>query len=293
MGMGSTATRVRMPTATTAAADQGPREMARVSYTISAAGSTDRGQRRAENEDCILCETSASGGMGLFAVADGMGGQRSGEVASAITIATLRERLLPLLDESPTIDPRDAESHGVEGLPPLTDAVGTAIRQCNERVVRHSSAHADAQGLGSTVTLALIKGSLAVIGNVGDSRTYRIRDGAIERLTNDHSLVAHLAAIGQIAPDDVYTHPHRSYIYRALGADPEIQPDIVTERLRNGDILLLCSDGLWEMVRDEAMREAIDPQARAEDIADRLVRLANANGGDDNISVIVIKVNEP
>lgn len=228
--------------------------------------------------------------MGIFAVADGMGGQSAGEVASAITIATLREELLPLLnEEAPNGAPPDNEAAPARSDQPLTGRVRAAIDRCNERILLHAAEHPETKGLGSTLTLAIVKGSLAIIGNIGDSRTYRLRDGAIESLTRDHSLVAHLAAIGQIQPDEVYSHPHRSYIYRALGTEVEAQPDIFTERLRSGDTLLLCSDGLWEMVRDGTIGRAAEQAASPEEAAMQLVEMANGNGGEDNISVVVVK----
>jgi protein phosphatase len=251
-----------------------------VGYTISAVGRTDRGQRRADNQDCILFETSEDGGTGLYAVADGMGGQRAGEVASAIAVETLREHLLPLLS---------ADAPPASDLP-LTEQVRLAINACNERILRYAEEHPEAQGLGSTLTLALVKGSLAIIGNIGDSRTYRVRDGQLESITRDHSLVAHLVAHGEIAPEEVYSHPHRSYIYRALGSELECQPDINTERLQSGDALLLCSDGLWEMVRDDDIARAVSEATSPDNAATTLVQRANDNGGEDNISAIVVKV---
>jgi protein phosphatase len=170
--------------------------------------------------------------------------------------------------------------------------VRAAISRCNARILAHAAAHPETRGLGSTLTLALVRGRLAIIGNIGDSRTYRIRAGAIESLTRDHSLVAHLAAIGQILPEEVYSHPHRGYIYRALGTESEAQPDIITERLHSGDTLVLCSDGLWEMVRDEDIRSATCGAVSPDDAATQLVELANGNGGDDNVSVIVVRVLE-
>lgn len=285
MGKTSTAIHVHKPTLRLQLAGRRPWESDRVSFSIGAAGRTDRGQRRSENQDCILCELSADGTMGIFAVADGMGGQRAGEVASAITVATLREHLLPLLHED-----QPAAGASPSGTQSLSEVVNEAINRCNERILLHAAAHPETRGLGSTLTLALIKGSLAVIGNIGDSRTYRVRGEAIERLTHDHSLVAHLAAIGQIEPDDVYSHPHRSYIYRALGTESEAQPDIITERLQSGDTLLLCSDGLWEMVRDGDIHHAVDGASSPDEVATRLVAMANSNGGEDNISAIVVKV---
>jgi len=248
---------------------------------LSAAAQTDRGQRRAENQDRILAEVDAEGTMGLFAVADGMGGQRGGEIASSLAVETLRAELLPLLDAIASNNP-DATSQ------PLTGRLHEAINRCNARVLRYAEEHPETQGLGSTLTLALIKGSLAVIGNIGDSRIYRVRDGAIEPLTHDHSYVAQLAALGKIEPDEIYTHPQRNYIYRALGSEAEAQPDIFTERLQTGDTLLLCSDGLWGLVRDDELLRIVEAAETPDDAATRLVELANEHGGEDNISAIVV-----
>ncbi len=258
--------------------------------TIAAAAQTDRGRRRAENQDALLCEVAPDGRMGIFAVADGMGGQKAGEVASAIAIETLREDLLPLLDMAGS-EGGDASGVSVSSAPdvPLTSYVRAAIARCNERILDHAQEHPETRGMGSTLTLALVKGSLAIIANVGDSRTYRVRGGAIESLTHDHSLVAQLVAMGEIAPDEIYTHPQRNFIFRALGAESEVQPDIFTERLHSGDTLLLCSDGLWDMVRDDAIYRAIGAVEGLEQAATGLVALANDNGGDDNISVIIAR----
>ena len=262
-----------------------------VSFSMSVAGRTDRGQRRADNEDNFFYLVSSDGGTGIFAVADGMGGQHSGEVASALTIQTLRDELAPLILDGSS-GGGETQLHArlaASGNQSLQDVVRDAINQCNDRILSHAKEHPEAQGLGSTLTIAVVTGSLAIIGNIGDSRTYLLRDRALESLTRDHSLVAHLAAIGQIAPEDVYSHPQRSYIYRALGTE-EAQADIIIERLQSGDFLLLCSDGLWEMVRDETICQAITEAENPDDAVVRLVALANANGGEDNISALLVRV---
>ena len=285
---GSPAVSVREPIHFTRLASKLPVERSLPTLSILAAGQTDRGNRRPENEDSILYEISADGTTGLFAVADGMGGQRAGEVASAITIATLREELLPLL-ANPEPAP-NGEGAAARETQPMTEQIRAAIGRCNERILQHADEHPETRGLGSTLTLVFVKGRLAVIGNIGDSRTYRVRSGGIESLTKDHSVVAQLAAIGRIQPDDIYSHPYRGYIYKALGTDSEAQPDIFTERLQSGDTLLLCSDGLWEMVRNDGICRAVDEARTPQDAATRLVELANGNGGDDNISAIVVRI---
>jgi PPM family protein phosphatase len=137
--------------------------------------------------------------------------------------------------------------------------------------------------------MALVAGDRAVIGNVGDSRTYLVRDGVLKRVSKDHSLVQRLVDLGQIEPDDVYSHPQRNAVMRSLGDKQEIEVDVFVERLHPGDALLLVSDGQWEMTRDAQMAEIIaanpDPQAAC----DALVKAANAAGGEDNITVVLVK----
>jgi serine/threonine protein phosphatase PrpC len=144
--------------------------------------------------------------------------------------------------------------------------------------------------MGSTITGFMIVGDHAYILNVGDSRTYLLRDSTLRQLTNDHSLVGQLVAGGLIEPDDVYTHPQRSQIFRSLGDKLNVQIDIFKQQVHPGDILLSCSDGLWEMIRNPQIEEilinATDPQSACS----RLIETANNNGGEDNVSAVVVHV---
>jgi protein phosphatase len=166
----------------------------------------------------------------------------------------------------------------------------SAVEESSESIVDYGRKHSDSRGLGSTLTAALIIGGQAFVANVGDSRTYLYRDGKLDRITQDHSLVERLVQAGQIDADEVYDHPNRNLIYRSLGANKsEVEVDIFTEKLRSGDALLLCSDGLWEMVRnpqiESILTEIEDPQAACDLLIDR----ANENGGEDNITAVLVR----
>jgi serine/threonine protein phosphatase PrpC len=147
---------------------------------------------------------------------------------------------------------------------------------------------AEAADTGSTVTMAVIQGSMACVANVGDSRTYLYRAGQLTPITRDHSVVASLAAAGMIGPEEIYTHPQRNLIYRSLGNKPEVEVDIFRQALQPGDRLLLCSDGLWEMVRDPQMAEIMGKAPSPQAACQQLIEAANANGGEDNIAAVVV-----
>jgi serine/threonine protein phosphatase PrpC len=226
---------------------------------------TDTGRKRRRNEDAFVCEPP------LFAVADGMGGAQAGEVASQLAAESLRER-----------------ERGNLSAP---EQVAELIQAANRRVYAYSSENAAARGMGTTMTIALAEAGAVVIGHVGDSRAYLLREDRLEQLTTDHSLVAELVRSGRLSPEEAETHPQRSVITRALGTDPEVEVDILSLRTKDRDLLLLCSDGLSSMVDDDEIRrvlvEARDDLAEA---AGRLVEAANKAGGEDNITVVLFEL---
>jgi PPM family protein phosphatase len=245
------------------------------------------GMIRELDEDSLLAldlrtvQNSNGRSWGLFIVADGMGGHAAGEVASGLAIrgateVVLSAYLTPTLDANAPYD--EAE---------LKEIVRKAILQGNQYVL--NEARARGNDMGTTITMALIAGDRAVIGNVGDSRTYIYRDGKLRRVSKDHSLVMRLVELGQISEEDIYTHPQRNAVLRSLGDKPEVEIDLFTERLRPGDALLLCCDGQWEMTHDPQMAEIIaandDPQATCA----ALIAAANVAGGDDNITSVLVR----
>jgi PPM family protein phosphatase len=270
---------------------------------VQAFGLTDRGVRRPQNQDSVLCTTlvAEERPIGLYAVADGMGGQSAGDIASRLAIETIQSELgqylertvgAGVLDSSEAVTVRldDPPSMGDNPNLSMVDVLAGTMQLCNQRIREYGQTHVDAVGLGSTLTVVMLAGKLALIGNIGDSRTYMIRDGAIRSLTEDHSLVGSLVRQGVISENDVYNHPQRNLIYNALGTRADASPDISMQRLQEGDILVLCSDGLWEMVRDEDIRAVATAMDDPEEAAMTLVDQANASGGVDNISVIIIRV---
>ena len=287
-------------------------------FKLKAADKTDVGRQREQNEDSPYMYISDDKERGLFIVADGMGGYKAGEVASKLAVQKISEALKSFLvpiSEQPTIkltpvsdlqtvklDPvkpgeESAKQHKTRKLwetptiKNIEDQLKAAVRQANKAIVAYGEEQSSARGLGCTVTSALIQDDKAFIVNVGDSRTYLYRGGELTKLTRDHSLVQRLVEEKQIEPDDVYSHPQRNLIYRSLGAGHKsVDPDVFHETLRPGDTLLLCSDGLWEMVRHQGILSVLKQERDAQKICDTLIDMANANGGEDNITAVVVQI---
>ena len=234
------------------------------------AGRTDPGRIRRRNEDAFVLDPP------LFAVADGMGGAQAGEVASRLAAAAFREY------------------HEADGLAP-DERVQAIIQEANRRIYERARADSDASGMGTTVTAALLIGGRVTVGHVGDSRAYRIRNGQLEQLTEDHSLVGDLMRSGRLTPEEADAHPQRSVITRALGTDPDVDVDTSTVDVQPGDLFLLCSDGLTTMVADADILGILAAAPTLDDAARELVRAANTGGGEDNVTVVLFRVegNDP
>ena len=231
---------------------------------IASSAHTDTGRRRRRNEDAFVCEPP------LFAVADGMGGAQAGEVASRLAAESLREQEL-----------------GGLSSPEQTVEL---IREANRRVYAYSSENASARGMGTTMTVALVEGSVVTIGHVGDSRAYLLRDDQLTQLTQDHSLVAELVRSGRLSAKEAESHPRRSVITRALGTDSDVEVDVLSLRVQERDVFLLCSDGLTSMVSDEEIaRLLLSARDDLDDAGKKLIAAANQAGGEDNITVVLFE----
>jgi serine/threonine protein phosphatase PrpC len=232
---------------------------------MQAAVRSDTGRRRRRNEDAYVCEPP------LFAIADGMGGAQAGEVASGLAAAVLAEP--------------PGEERGEE-------RVRLMIQEANRRVFRRSSEDAAASGMGTTMTVALVDESSGaiVLGHVGDSRAYRARAGALEQLTEDHSLVGELTRSGKLSREEAESHPQRSVITRAVGTEPDVDVDVATIQAEPGDLFLLCSDGLTDMVSDREILALLDGADDLDGAARALVDAANRSGGEDNVTVVLFRL---
>jgi PPM family protein phosphatase len=234
---------------------------------VDSAGLTQTGNVRRSNEDSFLLRSP------LFMVADGMGGALAGELASRMCAEAFAE--LDLIQH--------------QGEEALRATIGVA----NKRIWERSRTDVEATGMGTTVTAALVGDDGTVsFAHVGDSRAYLLRDGALQRLSEDHSLVHELVRQGQLSEVEAEQHPQRSVITRALGTEEEVQIDTFSLAAKPGDVLLLCTDGLNTMVPEQDIAEALGSPTEAADVARRLVRAALKAGGEDNVTAVVVRFGE-
>jgi serine/threonine protein phosphatase PrpC len=252
---------------------------------VLAAALRDVGQQRQNNQDSVYALVSSiprgegDTTLGLFLVADGMGGHAAGEVASRIALVSvvryvLADLLVPALDE--------AFSNGIQSV-----VVG-AVEEANRAIWEYARSYG--LDLGTTCTMALVLGRTVYIGHVGDSRAYLLDQQGLRPLTDDHSTVGRLIQLGQLDYEDTREHPLRSQLYRTVGQSPQVTVDFAQYPLGEASHLLLCSDGLWSSIDEAAMQAAILKAPSPQDACRTLIDLANAAGGDDNISAVVVQL---
>jgi len=245
---------------------------------------TDVGMQRSNNQDSALSFFFTSHSVeerpdfGLFVVADGMGGHHDGEKASAITTRVVAAHITNNIYVPILADGDDVER------PPITEALVEAVQKANSQVI---SSVPDG---GTTATAVAVIGDLAYIAHVGDTRVYLITKDHIEQITRDHSLVQRLIELDQLTPELAAEHPQKNVLYRALGQNESLEVDTLTRRLPPGSRVLLCSDGLWGLVKDREIFEIAVNNPSPQEACDKLVSLANTRGGPDNITAILLRV---
>ena len=248
--------------------------------------STDTGMVRNNNQDSAYTFFSTTQSVdkrpdfGVFVVADGMGGHFHGEQASAMTVQIVASQVMSSIYLPMLTGKNDSEQK------PITEALIEAVQKANAEVIAHIP-----EG-GTTLTAAIIIGSMVYLAHVGDSRAYLItREDGAEQLTRDHSWVQRMIELNQLTPDEANEHPQKNVLYRALGQSEALEVDPITRRLPANSKLLMCSDGLWNMIEEKALVETVlTHQGSPQNICDKLVSMANANGGADNITVILLEV---
>lgn len=239
---------------------------------LISAGATDIGLLRSNNEDTYLVMPEA----GLFAISDGMGGAAAGEIASRYFIETAQ-----------AVFRSRASSFGETNH----ELARKVFRCSNERIFEHTAQYPDDKGMGCTGDLLVFDGDRYVIGHVGDSRIYLLRDGILRQLTKDHSLVQRLVDKGTLTPEEAKHHPRKNIILQALGIDPSVSFDILADAGLSHDIFLLCTDGLTDMVADSAIRDILFSSMSIQHKVKELIAAAIAAGGRDNVTVILCEVN--
>lgn len=248
------------------------------------AARSDVGVKRHHNEDSFLVNAD----LGLFVVADGMGGHAGGETASRVAVTTVEQELLGLRMRRPLAFDEPAPL----AVTPLSDALRDALEAACSAVFHAARANPVLEGMGTTCTAALVRHGHAVVGHVGDSRLYLVRGERIQQITEDHSLVHEQMRAGLLTAEQARTSRFRNIITRSIGFEEDVLVDVLGVALQPGDALLLCSDGLSNLVEDAELREVLRT-SKLDDAPRRLVDLANARGGDDNITVVVVRIDDP
>ena len=250
--------------------------------SIRTVGLTDQGKVRNNNEDAIWVDEAE----GLMIVADGMGGHKAGEVASGMAVTTIRDNFRQLLETHGTGE--IADKH----LSAETNRLGTCLGMANKMIFEAAKRYPRDSGMGTACTAGVIKEDRLSLAHVGDTRCYLIRRGELDQLTEDHSLVAEQIRYGLISRDDEAARIDQNVLTRSLGTEPEVRVDLEEHPLLPGDVLLFCSDGLGkELTNAQVLRTAMETP-EPDELARRLIEMANAAGGRDNITVAVCRVDK-
>jgi protein phosphatase len=234
---------------------------------------TDRGKVRQHNEDSGGVFYNRDGSR-LAVVADGMGGHRAGDVASTMAIQQLQE----YWEKSAQVSTPDAAEKWMMAQ----------VDQINQTLYDHSSRHDECKGMGTTLVAAICTDTFCTIGHIGDSRCYILNESGFSQLTEDHSLVNELVRNGQISKEDAEHHPRKNILLRALGTSEQVAVDVKSIEVEQGDLLLLCSDGLSNKVQDETLKDILRTDSALNEKGKQLIHLANESGGEDNITVIIV-----
>ena len=255
------------------------------SLRVRFAGDTNVGLARTHNEDALHLPVDER----LAIVADGMGGHASREVASKMAVDTVVEYFKETAEEQILTWPFKVDRHGGADVMRLV----TAIKLANVKIHEQAQRDPACKGMGTTIVSALFLDDRIIIAHVGDSRLYKLREGGIALVTEDHSLINDYIKMKRMTAEEAAAWPHKNVIVRALGMKESVQVDIHTENARLGDCFVLCSDGLSSMISDEEIREIVDGEKDLDRAAERLIAAANAAGGKDNITVVLARIEPP
>jgi serine/threonine protein phosphatase PrpC len=255
-----------------------------MSLSVEVAGKSDVGCVRHNNEDNFGYDSRH----GIYVVCDGMGGQAAGEVASKLAVDTV----LTYYRESSKTGSFPQVGPATEAVSARANALGSAIQLANQAIYETSTQHSGHSGMGSTIVGVLVDKDFFSVGHAGDSRIYRVRHGAIEQLTHDHSLVMEQVRRGLLTLQEAQQSEMQNIIIRALGPEDKVQTDLDDQMAQNGDVLLLCSDGLIRHVSDDSILEIVQGTINLQLMAERLIDAARDGGGSDNITVLLLRFRE-
>ncbi len=254
-----------------------------IQCSVHVIGVTDTGRARTHNEDAIAWDVPH----GLAMLADGMGGHNAGDVASGLCLETLNEVLQAALDKPLRLRPN-------RGMSKHATLVRRSVNKANTAIFENAEANPERKGMGTTLAMVLFYEDKVVMAHVGDSRVYRLRDRTLEQVTADHSLVRELLEKGAISAEEAENNPYRHVITRAVGVRPRMVTEVQEREARPGDVFLLCSDGLTDLVSDAVIEDIlVVAEGNWDYAAQHLVDLANNNGGRDNISVVIAALGGP